>query len=494
MKLRNWQSECIESAIAKYSDNKHFLALATPGAGKTVMASVLAKRLFDEGKIDLVLCFSPSCIVAYDFTAALSEQFKAPFDGTMGAMGNSYTYQALSSLNESVWLLFLRYRIFVIFDEIHHCAGSSLINSNAWGTAIIAKIKHSACYSIALTGTPWRSDALPIALAEYCDQSGEIQCDYSYGLKESIRDKVCRVPQIFALDNDHINLTQGSDSSRFNSFTDFLSRTNIAYSAIVTSEEVIAQLLKLSNCKLNELRKVNSYAGGLIVASSISHAHKIQLILNQTLGETAQVVTSDEDYPSRLIQAYRCNSERWIISVGMISEGTNIPRLQVCCYLSNIKTEMCYRQVLGRILRFTHANNQEAAFFMPAEPKLLKFAHRIVEDIPDELAKVIIVSMDKELITGLDSEQPDESKDSAADYYITPYEDSLITLERAADFDNQFNEDEAINNHNVIELYDTVIDISGNFFHTELEIEGLDHLSISEGSMAQLAEYSNRVY
>ena len=102
--------------------------------------------------------------------------------------------------------------------------------------------------------------------------------------------------------------------------------------------------------------------------------------------------------------------------------------------------------------------------------------------------------MDKELITGLDSEQPDESKDSAADYYITPYEDSLITLERAADFDNQFNEDEAINNHNVIELYDTVIDISGNFFHTELEIEGLDHLSISEGSMAQLAEYSNRVY
>jgi superfamily II DNA or RNA helicase len=57
MKLRKWQAECIDSAFSKYSAvTKHFLALATPGAGKTVMASVLAKRLFDLGEIDLVLC------------------------------------------------------------------------------------------------------------------------------------------------------------------------------------------------------------------------------------------------------------------------------------------------------------------------------------------------------------------------------------------------------------------------------------------------------
>ena len=32
----------------------------------------------------------------------------------------------------------------------------------------------------------------------------------------------------------------------------------------------------------------------------------------------------------------------------MISEGTDIPRLQLCCYLSRIRTELHYRQVLGR--------------------------------------------------------------------------------------------------------------------------------------------------
>ena len=35
----------------------------------------------------------------------------------------------------------------------------------------------------------------------------------------------------------------------------------------------------------------------------------------------------------------------------MISEGTDIPRLRVCCHLSRIRTELRYRQVLGRILR-----------------------------------------------------------------------------------------------------------------------------------------------
>ena len=46
MKLRNWQSECIYLALDKYtSGKKHFLALATPGAGKTYMASALADKM-----------------------------------------------------------------------------------------------------------------------------------------------------------------------------------------------------------------------------------------------------------------------------------------------------------------------------------------------------------------------------------------------------------------------------------------------------------------
>lgn len=73
MKLRTWQSECIDSAWHKFATKeRHFLCLATPGAGKTVMASTLVNRLFLENKIDLVLCFSPSVTVASNFEISLS--------------------------------------------------------------------------------------------------------------------------------------------------------------------------------------------------------------------------------------------------------------------------------------------------------------------------------------------------------------------------------------------------------------------------------------
>jgi superfamily II DNA or RNA helicase len=66
----------------------------------------------------------------------------------------------------------------------------------------------------------------------------------------------------------------------------------------------------------------------------------------------------------------------------MISEGTDIPRLQVCCHLSRIKTELHFRQVLGRVLRVSRAKNQEAFLYMPAEPTLVDYAERVAEHIP----------------------------------------------------------------------------------------------------------------
>jgi len=81
--------------------------------------------------------------------------------------------------------------------------------------------------------------------------------------------------------------------------------------------------------------------------------------------EDSTVVTYRENEPTSIIQQFRYAQTKWIISVGMISEGTNIPRLQVCCHLTNIKTEMHFRQILGRILRVTNSKNQEAIMYMP---------------------------------------------------------------------------------------------------------------------------------
>ena len=401
MRLRDWQQKCIKIALTKYNNNnnntvKHFLTLATPGAGKTVMASVLAKRLYDEKLVDIILCFSPSSVVSADFADELSLRFNSRFDGSIGALGDSYTYQALSTLNANVWQLFEQYRVFVIFDEIHHCAGSSIEDANSWGSPILNLIKEKAAFTLSLTGTPWRSDSLPIALSNYCNESGQINCDYVYGLKEAISDKVCRVPQIIALDNNKITLTSSGETTTFTNFFELLKAKVISYSELVTNELVIENLLLRATNKLNKIRSINPEAGGLIVASSISHANVINTIMRSKFNSSAIIVTSSENEPDKIIKQFRQSDSEWLISVGMVSEGTNIPRLQVCCNLTNYRTELYFRQILGRILRMTDSVNQDAFMFMPAEPNLIDFAIRLAEDVPPELGKVKIFDIEIE--------------------------------------------------------------------------------------------------
>ena len=70
----------------------------------------------------------------------------------------------------------------------------------------------------------------------------------------------------------------------------------------------------------------------------------------------------------------------------MISEGTDIQRLCVCTYLSRIRTELHYRQVLGRILRKMGDSDVTAWLYVIAEPLLRKYSQRIADDLPEDQA------------------------------------------------------------------------------------------------------------
>jgi len=471
MKLRTWQSECITKILRQYAKgNSHFLTLATPGAGKTLMASVLADDLLKNNRVDLVLCFSPSSIVAQDFAESMAISIKGRFDGLMGAKGESLTYQSLLHLDESFWQLFDNNRILVIFDEIHHCAGSNLENANAWGEQIILNIQNKAKYTLALTGTPWRSDAAPIVLSQYSNPDSKISCDYIYGLAEALRDKVCRVPQIIAIDNNQISLVKNNETLAFNSFSDLLSNSNTTYQEVIDNEDVIKYLISSANKKLSQIRQVNPKAAGLIVASSIKQAYKISLLVNSWFNEAAVVVTYKENDSSSIIKKFRNTQTKWIVSVGMISEGTNIPRLQVCCHLTNIKTEMHFRQILGRILRVTKSDDQQAVLYMPAEPKLLEYAYRVKDDIPFE-ADILKVETMKS------SDELNENKSSLPVSFETPTSKSVDNdfqlVETFSELEESFHDlhSETVyedilhpkSDHQLSAAYDSGINIFGRF-------------------------------
>ncbi|WP_281544940.1 DEAD/DEAH box helicase family protein [Grimontia sp. SpTr1] len=385
--LRKWQSECVNAAMESYTTGqRHFLCLATPGAGKTIMAAEVAANLFDRNMIDGVLCFSPSITIADGIKKTFSHRLQCPFTGGMGDKGVSLTYQSLSSLSDEFWASLQTLRLLVVFDEIHHCAGGE--KPNAWGNALISRLQTLAAFTLALTGTPWRSNATQIAFAAYSVE-GNIHCDYTYGLAEAVADQVCRRPNVVLVDNEEL-VASNYDGSRdtYPSVSEYLSGSGEPYGSLLNSESVLLHVLKLACQKLSDVRLSIPDAAGLVVASTVQHAEQIAAMLRANFKQASVVVTYRHDNANGIIEAFKTAKQPWIVSVGMISEGTDIPRLQVCCHLSRVKTELHFRQVLGRIQRKRGEQDNDAWLYTIAEPNLVSYAEQLTLDVPESTLAV----------------------------------------------------------------------------------------------------------
>ncbi|MGO4368782.1 DEAD/DEAH box helicase [Pseudomonas sp. PAB10] len=396
--LRVWQHECVTLALQHYTKQPHFFCQATPGAGKTKMAAELAKHLLQQDKIDLILCFAPSRQTVDGIQKTFSAVLGKRLDGLIGAVGVACTYQGMEYRDAAFWKLFDDYRVFAVFDEIHHCAGHDLLLSNAWGQQIVQRIQDRATFTLALSGTPWRSDHKAIALARYSRPDGMLICDYRYGLQEAIADGVCRSPRIVVLDNDMVRLTEVLSTegtvTTFPSIARLLSESPISYEELLFHEDILQQILLMGCKKLNDIREQHPDAGGLVVATNIEHAHRLAALL-LARGEVCQVVTNKTPNAQKVIDDFRNGGCTWIVAVGMISEGTDIPRLRVCCHLSRIRTELHYRQVLGRILRRSSDADNKAWLFVLAEPALQQYSERLADDLPDDHAVLSVVCSSK---------------------------------------------------------------------------------------------------
>lgn len=389
MGLREWQSSCVSTALEHYQDSAHFFCQATPGAGKSRMAAEVARRLLQEGLIDLVLCFAPSCQVVDGLQRTFSAVLGRPFDGRLGSLGVASTYQGMDHRETSFWELVDDFRVLAVFDEIHHCAGHDPLLSNAWGQVILQRLQDKATFTLALSGTPWRSDDKAIALARYSDPEGRLVCDFRYGLKEAVADRVCRSPRIVVIDNTAVRLTEIVDDAPivtvYPSIAQLLNESPVTFEDLLTHHDMVVKVIDLGRSRLDEIRRTMPQAGGLVVATNIRHAHQIAAVL-RSQGEECVVVTTRTPSAQQLINEFREGRGKWIVAVGMISEGTDIPRLQVCCYMSRIRTELHYRQVLGRVLRRTGSLDSEAWLYVLSEPSLLEYSQRVAEDLPDDLA------------------------------------------------------------------------------------------------------------
>ncbi|WP_019017923.1 DEAD/DEAH box helicase, partial [Modicisalibacter luteus] len=400
--LRSWQVRCIRQALQTLSPaSPHFLCQATPGAGKMRMAAVLADELMGRGDIDTVIYLGPTTSVVERAAETLSEVTGQSMNGRLGAAGATYTYHALHHRLDELKRLCEQARVLLIWDESHHAAGRNdgmggMNGANRWGLALLALERHVR-YTLALSGTPWRTDGSCLPLLRYMtatpdapgpdnsftgvnDEQAEpaeyqLLPDFIYSLSEAIQESICRLPRLHLVDNSDIQLTAyhlhsgRTETHRYTSIPHLLRHPAMHYSNLLRHSAPMAHLLDLGCQQLLALRQYDPDAAGLVVASDIAHAETLAEQLEDR-GQTVCLVTSKSPGAHARLRAFRKDTMPWIVAVGMVSEGVDIPRLRVCCYLSHVRTEQSFRQVLGRIIRREGTDDPECYLFALNEPTL----------------------------------------------------------------------------------------------------------------------------
>ena len=376
--LRGWQKDAYEEYFRV--TRRDFLLVATPGAGKTAYALTVATRLLATREIAAVTVVTPTEHLKYQWAQAAA-RFGIAIDpsyrnaqGRAGAdfRGVAVTYAQVAAHPALHRQRTENRRTLVIFDEIHH-AGDAL----SWGDAAQEAFE-PARRRLALTGTPFRSDANPIPFVTYIpepDGAKRSASDYVYGYGPALADGVVRPVIFLAYSGEMHWRTRAGDEITATLGTP-MTKDQIAQAwrtALDPSGEWITRVLEAADKRLTEVRRAMPDAGGLVIAGDHETARAYAALLRRVSGERPVVVLSDDPTASRKISSFAASEARWMVAVRMVSEGVDVPRLAVGVYATSVSTALFFAQAVGRFVR-ARRRGETASVFLPSVPVLLGFA------------------------------------------------------------------------------------------------------------------------
>ena len=377
-RLRAWQVE----ALARYRElaARDFLAVATPGAGKTTFALRVATDLLEARTIEQVIVVTPTehlKVQWADAAAKVGLRLDPGLGGTLRGrsrqfQGQAVTYAGVAAATHAYETRTVGARTLVIFDEIHH-AGDAL----SWGEAV-AQAFALATRRLSLTGTPFRSDATPIPFVRYAEEPDGTRRsvpDYTYGYADALRDHVVR-PVVFLAYGGGMRWRTRAGDELAATLGEPLTKDVTAQAwrtALDPAGEWMPAVLRAADRRLEEVRRHVPDAGGLVIASDQRQARAYARALAAITGETPTTVLSDDPGASRRIEEFSDSTQRWMVAVRMVSEGVDVPRLAVGVYATATSTPLFFAQAVGRFVR-ARARGETASVFVPSVPLLLSFA------------------------------------------------------------------------------------------------------------------------
>ena len=406
--LRSWQRR----ALVRYlgARPRDFLAVATPGAGKTAFALRIAGELLADDTVERITVVVPTEHLKTQWAqaaAAVGIALDPKFTNSSAQTSSEYhgvvvTYAQVASHPTRHRVRTENYRTLVVFDEIHHGG-----DAKSWGEAIREAFEDAA-RRLALTGTPFRSDDSPIPFVNYePDGEGVLRstADHTYGYAEALADGVVR-PVVFLAYSGEARWRDSAGEEHAARLGEPLNAEQTARAwrtALNPAGEWMPAVIAAADTRLQQKRQHVPDAGGMVIASDQTAARAYADLLTKITGEAPTVVLSDDPGSSDRISQFSTGDGRWLVAVRMVSEGVDVPRLTVGVYATSASTPLFFAQAIGRFVR-SRRPGETASIFLPSVPNLLLLASEMETQRNHVLGKPHRESEDDEFVERRKSE------------------------------------------------------------------------------------------
>ncbi|MDP1807486.1 MAG: DEAD/DEAH box helicase family protein, partial [Acidimicrobiales bacterium] len=303
VRLRRWQKEALDRFGAHAGPD--FLAVATPGAGKTTFALTAALQHLALNPAHRLVVVAPTSHLKAQWASAAAPfglHLEPNWTSATGKLpadmhGIVVTYQQVAA-NPGALRVHAE-RCMVLLDELHHAG-----DDRAWGASIRLAFEPSP-RRLALSGTPFRSDTHAIPFVEY--HLDEARPNYEYGYEQALADRRVVRPVWFPRINGFMEWTAPDGATLAAGFEDDLDRQRSAQrlrTALSLEGEWLPSVLGQAHERLMDIRRLQHDAAGLVIAADQDHARGIARLLHQRHRAHAVVATSDDPGASTRIARF----------------------------------------------------------------------------------------------------------------------------------------------------------------------------------------------
>lgn len=357
--LRPYQLEISDRVITRYemSDKRAFYIVAT-GLGKTVIASDIARRLYERGcRRLLVVCHSIPLAIQLQraFWAQIGKDVKTRLfmEGKIPVPINGINFGLYQTLYANLGGLEPGAFDAIIVDEAHHA------RANAFASCI----NHlKPAFLIGMTATPWRQDGLRLE-----QMFGEPLARMS--LVEGMR--LQYLAQVdYRLMCDNINWQEVTQlANQRLSVKDLNKRLFLPQ----RDEAIISDIRKVA-----EGVKRPKIA---VFSPSVAHAETFARQLNLAGIPAGCVTSKDRKSAHKTLLEFSSDRLEAITAVDILNEGIDVPDINILVFLRATHSRRIFVQQLGRGLRIS--KNKEKAIVLDYVTDIRRLA--LVKNFDDEV-------------------------------------------------------------------------------------------------------------